>query len=126
MKTAALISALLITGCAAQPQQMTTAPATYTAPVSRESECIHAMSSLLAYARAGSPVLKKCFAGDNVQCDAFVLFRNDIHDKLRTDEAIDCIETGGISPYHPLAVMTVNELDSFTKQLKRFNGMKRR
>ena len=126
MKTVALISALLMTGCAAQPAYQPTTPATYTTPASRHNDCVDALASVLAYARTGGPVLKKCFAGDGVQCDAFIIFRDSINDRLRTDDALDCVKTGGISPFHPLVAKINDELPAFTKQLKRFDAMKRR
>ncbi len=126
MKTAALISALLITGCASAPPSLPTSPATYTQPVSRHDDCIAALASVLAYVRTGGPVLDKCFAGDGVQCDAFILFRNGMGDKLRTDDGVACVQTGAISPFHPLVASINQETPAFVKKLKRFDAMKRR
>ena len=122
MKTA-LLSALLLTGCASAPQTMPTSPATYTQlpQVARYNDCVDALSSVLALSRVSIPVLDKCFAGDRVQCNGFLLFRESIKPKLRHDDAIDCIESGAISPVHPLAVNIQQELPVFTKKLKRFN-----
>ena len=125
MKTVALISALLMTGCAAQPAYQPTTPATYTTPVSRYNDCVDALASVLAYVRTGGPVLKKCFAGDGVQCNAFIIFRASINDRLRTDDALNCIKTGGISPNHPLVEKVADEIPAFTRQLNRFNAMRR-
>lgn len=131
MKTA-LIATLLVTGCAVQPPYQTvTAPAaqpriaSYTHPVSRYNDCIEALSGLLAYARTGGPVLQKCFAGDQVQCGAFVLFRDGIDDQLRTDDAMECVKTGAISPDHPLMRKLERELPPFTRQLERFGALRR-
>lgn len=127
MKTA-LLSALLITGCAAQPQVMPSSPATYTqAPaVTRYNDCVEALASVLAYTRVGTGVLDKCFAGNGTQCDAFILFRNGMAEKLRTDDGIACVQSGAISPFHPLVASINKETPAFVKKLKRFDAMKRR
>lgn len=125
MKTA-LLSALLLTGCAAAPQTMPTSPATYTAPANRHDDCIAALASVLAYTRVGTGVLNKCFAGNGTQCDAFILFRNDMTGKVRTDDGIACLESGTISPFHPLVASINKETPVFVKKMKKFDAMKRR
>ena len=122
----ALIAALLLTGCAAQPQQMTTVPATYTAPANRHDDCIAALASVLAYTRVGTGVLNKCFAGNGTQCDAFILFRDGMGDKLKPAEGIECVKNGTISPFHPLVASINKETPVFVKKMKKFDAMKRR
>ena len=123
-----LISALLLTGCASAPQTMPTSPATYTQlpQVARYNDCVDALSSVLALSRVSIPVLDKCFAGDRVQCNGFLLFRESIKPKLRHDDAIDCIESGAISPVHPLVASINKETPVFVKKMKKFDAMKRR
>lgn len=128
----ALVTALLLTGCAVQPPYQTVTPppapariATYTSPVSRHNDCIEALAGLLAYARTGGPVLKRCLAGDQLQCDAFVLFLHGIDGQLRPDDAMECFRTGAISPDHPLARQLERELPPFTRQIERFSARRR-
>lgn len=126
MKAAALLTALVLTGCAVQPAYQPDPPATEDPAISRHNDCVDALASLLAYARVGRPILKQCFAGDGVQCDAFLLFRAGMSDRLRIGAAVACLETGGISPFHPLVASINDELPSFNKQLRRFDAMQRR
>ncbi len=80
MKTAALISSLLITGCAAQPQVMPSSPASYTkSPVvthqiDREDACLVALIRTNSFNKLALPMLKKCNAGNQEKCTAFLLF----------------------------------------------------
>jgi hypothetical protein len=125
MKTA-LLSVILLTGCAAAPQTMPTSPATYTQPVSQYNDCIEVLAAFLAFSRVGTGVLDKCFAGNGTQCDAFILFRDGMGDKLKPAEGIECVKNGTISPFHPLVASINKETPVFVKKMKKFDAMKRR
>lgn len=126
MKTAALLSALLITGCASAPPSLPTSPATYTQPVSQYNDCIEVLAAFLAFSRVGTGVLDKCFAGNGTQCDAFILFRDGMDGKLKPAEGIECVQNGTISPFHPLVASINKETPVFVKKMKKFDAMKRR
>ena len=65
MKTA-IFSALLLTGCAAQPYQPIAQAPAYDTEQERK-DCVIHVASVLAFAEVAEPVLDKCLAGNAQQ-----------------------------------------------------------
>lgn len=123
MKTA-ILSALLLTGCAAQPQVMPTSPATYTQPVSQHNDCVEAVIMMNAFNSVARPMLQKCNAGNSGQCVRFGLFYREVQGQLNPNLITQCFEKAWLSPYHPQSVIFVSEapkmgklIDQFTRSL---------
>ena len=119
MKTA-LLSALLLTGCASAPQQMPTSPAVYTNPVNHESDCVEAVIMMNAFNRVARPMLQKCNSGNSGQCVRFGLFYKEVQNQLNPHLVTQCFEKAWLSPYHPQAVIFVSEAPKMTKLIDQF------
>lgn len=117
MKTVALITSLLISGCAAQPYQ---APASYTPPVDHESDCLKAVIAINVFSDMATPMLKKCNAGNTGECIRFSLFFDKVKGNLQPDRIVECVDNRWLSVYHPQVVAFRAKTPAMTAQLERF------
>ena len=117
MKTAALLSALLITGCAAQPYQ---APAVYSPPIDHETACLKTVIAINVFSDMATPMLRKCNAGNTGECVRFSLFFDQVKGNLRPDRVVECVENRWLSVYHPQVVAFRAKTPAMTAQLERF------
>ena len=117
MKTA-ILSALLLTGCAAQPYQAPTA--SYTAPVDHETDCLKAVIAINVFSDMAMPMLKKCNAGNTGECIRFSLFFEQVKGNLRPDRVVECVDNRWLSVYHPQVVAFRAKTPLMNAQLERF------
>lgn len=108
-----VVIAAALSGCAAQPQ--------YTPAVPQETadSCTLAFSTLYFLADRGTPVIRRCIAGDRLNCAAFAMMSERAGMPQTATTARECLETGRISPYDPLVVRTTALLPEFTRQMDR-------
>ena len=118
MKTAALITALLMTGCAAQPYQAPTA--SYTPTIDHESDCLKAVIAINVFSDMATPMLKKCNAGNTGECIRFSLFFDQVKGNLQPDRIVECVDNRWLSVFHPQVVDFRAKTPAMTAQLERF------
>ena len=116
MKTA-ILSALILTGCSAQPYQ---APTVYSPPIDHETECLRAVIAINVFGEMATPMLKKCNAGDTGECVRFTLFFDKVRGNLQPDRIVECVENRWISVYHPQVVAFRANSPEMNAQLNRF------
>jgi hypothetical protein len=117
MKTA-ILSALLLTGCAAQPYQAPTA--SYPPPVDHESECLKAVITINVFSDMATPMLKKCNAGNTGECIRFSLFFDQVKGNLRPDRIVECVDNRWLNVFHPQVVAFRAKTPAMNAQLERF------
>jgi len=116
MKTA-LLSALILTGCAAQPYQ---APTVYSPPIDHETECLKAVIAINVFSDMATPMLRKCNAGDTGECVRFTLFFDKVRGNLQPDRIVECVDNRWLSVYHPQVVAFRAKTPAMNAQLERF------
>lgn len=117
MKTVALITAIMLTGCAAQPYQ---APASYPPPVDHETDCLQSVIAINVFSDIATPMLKKCNAGNTGECIRFSLFFDQVKGNLRPDRVVECVDNRWLSVYHPQVVAFRAKTPLMNAQLERF------
>ncbi|MBP8197030.1 MAG: hypothetical protein KAX64_00555 [Chromatiaceae bacterium] len=117
MKTA-ILSALLLTGCAAQPYQAPTA--SYPPPVDHESDCIKAVIAINVFSDMATPMLKKCNAGNTGECIRFSLFFDKVKGNLQPDRIVECVDNRWLSVFHPQVAAFRAKTPVMNAQLERF------
>lgn len=127
MKTA-LLSALILTGCAAQPQQMPSSPASYTQSpavtpqIDMEDACLVALIRTNSFNKLALPMLKKCNAGNQEKCTAFLLFYGAAKDKMRPELLEQCFENRWIGLDNPQHKIFMREAPEFIRQSRIFTS----
>ena len=117
MKTA-ILSALLLTGCAAQPYQAPTA--SYPPPVDHESECLKAVITINVFHAIATPIDNKCKVRD---MNDFVLFSQlfvQVKGNLRPDRIVECVDNRWLNVFHPQVVAFRAKTPAMNAQLERF------
>ena len=117
-----LIAALLLTGCAAQPQVMPSGPAVYQNSGSGiRQACIESISRTLAFAEVTEPVLDKCLAGNRQQCVVFAMLLDRHQPQEDGKASAKCFESG--DTFGGLAYRVNKVLPSMNKKLGRYNKL---
>ena len=116
-----VVIAAALSGCAAQPQYTqptAAAPALQQGPV---DTCITAFAALAALSEVGTPLIKKCRAGDRLSCGSFSVLLDRSGMPGPSKLAKQCLEEGLISPLHPLVMRTTWKLPAFNRELEGLN-----
>ena len=116
MRHVIAIALAALSGCAAQPQYVTPA---VQQQQERADSCTLAFSTLFFLTDRGTPVIRRCIAGDRLNCAAFAMMSERAGMPQTATTARECLETGRISPYDPLVVRTTALLPEFTRQMDR-------
>lgn len=122
MNTAALITAVMLTGCAAQPAYQ---PANYTQPTpvpqaNREDACLITIIRTNAFNKVATPILKKCNRGDDYQCQVFAMFYEKASEQLNAPFLQRCFEDHVISVNHKENQIFRREAPEFIRQANIF------
>ncbi len=114
-----VVIAAALSGCAAQPQYTQPTPVTPAIQQETADPCITAFAALAALSEVGTPLIKKCRAGDRLSCGAFSVLLDRSGMPGPSKLAVQCLEGGQIDPLHPLVVRTTALLPEFTRQMDR-------
>lgn len=107
-----LLSALLLTGCAAQPIAQPEPPT---------DPCVEAFAAVAAAAKVGTPLVEECQSGRLVSCAALGALLDHAQMSSRLPQTYACLEEGRISADHPIVALTMVYLPDFNRQMKRLN-----
>lgn len=117
MKTA-IFSALLLTGCAAQPYQPIAQAPAYD-PEQERKDCVIHVASVLAFAEVAEPILDKCLAGNAQQCGIYAVLLTKIDVGTHADAASACFRDDKV-PY-TLVIKSADRMPRFASKMQRFN-----
>lgn len=114
---APLLAALLLTGCATQPNVMPTAPVE-----SAQDACIGHFAAMALFAMVSEPVLDDCLAGDRFKCQVFarVLLTTDA--TADVEAAKYCLDSGAISVHHPVVKPAITAAKRLGPKMEKFSA----
>ena len=118
MKTA-ILSALFLSGCAAQP--MVSAPVSVPPAVDSRQVCIQHIAKVLAFVEVTEPMLDKCLAGDRQQCVVFALVLDRSQPQADGRAAATCFESG--DTFGGLAYRVNAVMPRMVKKIGRYNRL---
>jgi hypothetical protein len=116
-----VVIAAALSGCAAQPQYTQPTPVTPAIQQETADPCITAFAALAALSEVGTPLIKKCRAGDRLSCGSFSVLLDRSGMPGPSKLAVQCLEGGQIDPLHPLVLHTNRVLPSFNRELEGLN-----